>query len=331
MEQKIVVHTQLGPQGACPEEMEALSAPDIAFFRRGPCRTPQAVLAAIHDADVALCMQEPYPREVLAQSPRLKAVVRYGVGVDTIDVDAATELGIVVANFPDFCTREVANHAIGFVIACAKKYITFDRVLRAQGWDASRTWRTPMGPLHGETLGLVAFGHIARAVAQRAQAFEMKVIAYDPFVDAATMAAVGVEKVSLEELAARADYLSCHAPLNAHTEGMINAAFFARMKPTAYFINTSRGPVVNEPDLIAALRERRIAGAALDVFEQEPFARDHPFLSMDNILMTPHTASYADVTFAVRNRRVGVAAVTLARGGVPEIVANPQVLPHRRR
>jgi D-3-phosphoglycerate dehydrogenase len=187
-----------------------------------------------------------------------------------------------------------------------------------------------MGPLHGETAGLIAFGNIARAMAHRLVALEMQVIAYDPFLPGETFEMAGVEAVSLDELAARSDYVSCHLPLNDKTRGMLDERFFNRMKRTAYFVNTSRGAVVYEAHLIAALAEGRIAGAGLDVFEREPIDPGHPFCAMDNVVLTPHTASYADATMATQRRRVGRDALSVCRGGLPDFVANPEVLSHRR-
>ena len=327
---RIVVHTGVGPQDPYAEVTRVLDVPGVTFLKRGPCHTPQQVLEAVRDADVAICVHEPYTREVLAHAPRLKAVVRVGVGVDTVDLDAATENGVMVAYFPDFCTREVANHAIVLLLACAKKVLRLDRVLRTKGWEAARALRSPMGCVHGETLGLVAFGNIARAVAQRAQCLEMRVIACDPYVDAEVFHQAGVESVSLPELAHRSDYVSCHLPLNQATRGMLDASFFSQMKPTAYFVNTSRGAVVREADLIDALQAGRIAGAGLDVFESEPIGADHPLLAMDQVVLTAHTASYADETFRARDRRVELAALAVLNGDVPESVANPEVLAHRR-
>jgi D-3-phosphoglycerate dehydrogenase len=159
---------------------------------------------------------------------------------------------------------------------------------------------------------------------------EMQVIAHDPYVDPGVFRQAGVEAVSLSELARRSDYVSCHLPLNRETRGMLDAAFFGQMKATAYFINTSRGAVVREADLIAALQTGHIAGAGLDVFESEPIGADHPLLAMDRVVLTAHTASYADETFRARDRRVGLAALTVLNGGVPESVANPEVLTRRR-
>jgi D-3-phosphoglycerate dehydrogenase / 2-oxoglutarate reductase len=325
-----VVHTGAQLGAALPEERESLDRPDIEFVLRGRCSTPQAVLEAVRDADAALCYSEPYTREVFAGAPRLKVVVRYGIGVDTIDLDAATDHGVIVAYLPDFCIEEVANHALALMLACAKKVPRIDRLIRTDGWAAARAILSPMGAIHDQTLGLIAFGNIARSLAHKAKALCMEVIAHDPYVKSEAFAEVGVEAVTMDALLARSDYVSCHLPLTAQTRGMINAALFARMKPTAYFINTSRGAVVNEADLIEALRSGRIAGAGLDVFEMEPIAPDHPFCAMENVVLTPHSASYADATFASMRRRVGKAAVAVLEGGLPEFVANPAVLSRRR-
>ena len=311
------------------EEMEALDVPDVQVILGGPCNTPAQVLEAVRDADVGLCGREPYTDEVFAGAPKLKMVIRYGVGVDTIDLDAATRHGVIVGHLPDFCIREVANHALVLLLNCAKKIPQLDRATRQQGWGA-KSLLQPMGPIHGETVGLFAFGNIARALANRLKALQMRVIAYDPFTPEMTFAHAGVERVNMDELARQSDYVSCHLPLNPKTSGMINAGFFRQMKPTAYFVNTSRGAVVNETDLIAALVEGRIAGAGLDVFEQEPISPDHPFCRMDNVVLTPHTASYSDKTMEIQRRRIGKDALSVCRGGLPDFIANPQVLAHRR-
>ncbi len=327
----IVVHTGAAPDVVCSEEERILPPAGVTFVKRGPAKTPEAVIAAISDADVAMCWSEPYTREVFAQSPKLKAVLRSGVGVDTVDLDGATEFGVMVGHFPDFCIPEVANHALALMLDCAKKVSRFDRIIRRDGWNATRPVRSPMGPIHGETLGLVAFGHIAQDMAKRGHVLGMRVIAHDPYVDASVFEAAGVESVSLEELAAQSDYISCHLPLTEGTRGLLNADFFGRMKPTAYFINTGRGPVVNEPDLIAALQDGKLAGAGLDVFEQEPLPEGHPFLTMDNVVMTPHSASYSDETMRLRDVRMAENAIVVINGGLPEFVANRAVLENRRK
>jgi D-3-phosphoglycerate dehydrogenase len=312
------------------EEREALDAPDVQVYLRGRCRTPAEVLEAVRDADVALCGGEPYTEEVFANAPKLKMVIRYGIGVDTIDLEAATKHGVVVGYLPDFCIREVANHALLHILACAKRMRQLDHTMRTDGWGAAKALLKPMGPIHGETVGLIAFGNIARSLVERLKVLEMDVIAYDPFLPDEVFQQAGVESVSLDELAARSDYVSCHLPLNDRTQGMVDADLLSKMKPTAYFVNTSRGGVVNEADLIAALAEGSIAGAGLDVFEEEPIGPEHPFCQMDNVVLTPHTASYSDKTMEVQRRRIGRDALAVCRGGLPDFVANPEVLHHRR-
>ena len=331
MANKIIVHTGAPPGSALPEEREALDVPGIDFVLRGVCNTPDQVLKAVRDAHAALCRAEPYTRQVFAGAPHLQVVVRYGVGVDTIDLDAATEFGVIVANFPDFCIEEVANHALLLLLSCAKKVLRLDHAMREKGWVSAQSLFSPMGTIHGETLGLVAFGNISRALAKRARALKMQVVAYDPFVEPQVYDAAGVSSVALMELARRSDYVSCHPPLTEQTRGMIDASFFAHMKPSAYFINPSRGAVVKESDLIAALRDGSIAGAGLDVYESEPIDQSHPFCAMDNVILTPHSASYADATFSSLRRRVAQSALAVVKGELPEFVANPEVLARRRK
>lgn len=327
MAKSLVVQTNVPPEGSRPIEAGVLSTdPNVAFALRGFCGTPDELIVALHDADVGLCGREYYTRAVFENTPRLKGVVRYGVGVDTIDLAAATDHGVIVAYFPDFCTQEVANHTLALLLACAKKLVWLDRAFREEGWYEAKRYNSPMGTIHGETLGLLAFGTIAQAVAKRAQAFDMRVIAYDPFVSPDVFAKAGVEQVGLSELAARSDYVSCHVPLIETTQGMIDAAFFAQMKPTAYFINTSRGGLVKEADLIAAVQQKKIAGVGLDVFEEEPVYGKHPLFEMPNVVLTPHNAAWADATFVSLYKRVGQAALDIIHGKQPEYVANPDVL-----
>jgi D-3-phosphoglycerate dehydrogenase / 2-oxoglutarate reductase len=327
---KIAVHTAAGPDAAMPIERAILDEPDVEFRLAGRCGSPEAVAEAVREADVALCGMEPFTDSVFAAAPKLKMVIRYGVGVDTVDLDAATRHGVMVGHFPDFCIEEVANHALTHMLAGAKKFTRQDRAVKEGRWGEPRSFLAPMGAIKGETLGLVAFGNIAQAMVPRGKALGMRVIAHDPYADAETFDAAGVESVSLDDLAARSDYISCHLPLNDATRGMLDSAFFAAMKPTAYFINTGRGPVVNEPDLIAALEADEIAGAGLDVFETEPIGADHPLCGMDNVTLTPHTAAYSDATRASLSHRLATDVLAVCRGGTPEFVANPAVMERRR-
>jgi D-3-phosphoglycerate dehydrogenase len=282
------------------------------------------MIARTRDADALVTSSSPVTRGVMGALEGLKVVARTGVGYDVIDVRAATELGVVVVNIPDIWVREVANHALALLLAWNRKIITLDRQVHAGVWSAGVPGERT-GALHGETVGIVGLGNIGSAFARRVAAFETKVIAHDPYVDDARFAALGVERVSLEALAERADYVSVHTLLNEGTRHLIGEAFFRRMKPTAILINTSRGPVVDEAALAKALAEKRLAGAALDVWEQEPIAADNPLLRMDNVIATPHAAYFSTAAVAQVPRRCGEELARALTGRRPLNVVNPEV------
>jgi D-3-phosphoglycerate dehydrogenase len=286
--------------------------------------TEDEVIARTRDADALVTSSSPVTRGVMSALEGLKTVVRTGVGYDVIDVPAATELGVIVVNIPDLWVREVANHALALLLAWNRKIITLDRQVHAGVWSGGVPGERT-GSLHGETVGIVGLGNIGRAFARRIAAFETTVIACDPYVDDARFAALGVERVSLEALAARSDYVSVHTLLNAGTRHLIGEAFFRRMKPTAILINTSRGPVVDEKALTRALEEKRLAGAALDVWEQEPVAADNPLLRMENVIATPHAAYFSSPAVAQVPRRCGEEVARVLTGQRPLHVVNPEV------
>ncbi len=276
------------------------------------------------DADALIVSATPVTRGAMGALEGLKVVVRTGVGYDVIDVPAATELGVIVVNVPDLWVREVANHAVALLLAWNRKIATLDRQVHAGAWGGGVPG-AHTGSLHGETVGIVGLGNIGSAFARRMAAFETRVIAHDPYVDAARFVALGVERVSLDELAARSDYVSVHTLLNAETHHLIGDAFFRRMKPTAILVNTSRGPVVDEQALIQALRDKRLAGAALDVWEHEPVARDNPLLAMDNVIATPHAAYFSSAAVAQVPRRCGEEVARVLTRERPLNVVNPEV------
>jgi D-3-phosphoglycerate dehydrogenase len=286
--------------------------------------TEEEVIARARDAAALVVTYSPIGRKVMSALEDLKVVVRTGVGYDVIDIPAATELGVVAVNIPDIWVREVANHTMALLLAWNRKIITLDRNVHAGSWGAGvpGAWT---GSLYGETLGIVGLGNIGSALARRLAAFEISVIAHDPYVDDARFKALGVERVSLETLAERSDYVSVHTLLNAETRHLINEAFLRRMKPTAVLINTARGPVVDERALAQALTEKRLAGAALDVWEQEPVASDNPLLGMDNVIATPHAAFYSSSAVARVPRRCGEEVARALAGQRPLNVVNPEV------
>jgi D-3-phosphoglycerate dehydrogenase len=287
-------------------------------------RNEEEIIERAHDADGLIVSGSRITRRVMSVLKNLKVIVRTGVGYDVIDVPAATELGIVVVNIPDIWTREVANHAVGLLLAWNRKILTLNNEVKAGTWQSRMPGLT--GSLHGETVGIVGFGNIGRAFARRMAAFETHVIAYDPYVDNAEFTALGVERVfALEELAARSDYVSVHTLLNAETRHLINAAFLRQMKPTACLINTSRGPVVDEQALIRALQEKWLAGAALDVREQEPPDVESPLSHMDNVILTPHAAYFSTPAVARVPQRCGEEVARALTGQRPLHVVNPEV------
>src|SRR6266702_5304973 len=282
------------------------------------------VIERTADADGVIVSSSSITREVMSALKNLKVVVRTGVGYDVIDVPAATELGVVVVNIPDLWIREVANHALALLLAWNRKLITLNNEVKSGVWQ-SRVPGPVTGSLHGETVGIVGLGNIGSSFAKRVAALETHVIACDPYVDDARFAALGVERVSLDALAARADYVSVHTLLNAETRHLINETFLRRMKPTACLINTSRGPVVDEQALVRALQEKWIAGAALDVRESEPPATDSPLARMDNVILTPHAAYFSSPAVARVPQRCGEEAARVLTGQRPLHVVNPEV------
>jgi D-3-phosphoglycerate dehydrogenase len=286
--------------------------------------TEEETIGRTRDADALVVSSTPVTRRVMGALEGLKVVVRTGVGYDVIDVPAATELGVIVVNIPDLWVREVANHALALLLAANRKIVALDRQVHAGIWSAGVPG-AHTGALHGETVGVVGLGNIGSAFARRVAAFETRVIACDPYVDDRHFAALGVERVSLDALAERSDYVSVHTLLNAETHHLIGETFFRRMKPTAVLINTSRGPVVDEKALVRALEEGRLAGAALDVWEQEPIAADHPLLKMDNVIATPHAAYFSSAAVAQVPRRCGEEIARVLTGERPLHVVNPEV------
>jgi len=303
----------------------------VAALAKVPARTTvlpfigdeDELISRTRDADAMVTSAAHITRGVMSALEGLKTVVRTGVGYDVIDVPAATELGVLVVNIPDLWVREVANHALGLLLAWNRKIVTLDRQVHGGVWSSGVPGGA--GSLHGETVGIVGLGNIGSAFARRVAAFETNVIACDPYVDDAHFARLGVERVSLETLAERSDYVSVHTLLNDETRHLIGEAFFRRMKPTAIVINTSRGPVVDEKALIKALQEKRLAGAALDVWEQEPVAADNPLLKMDNVIATPHAAYFSTPAVAQVPRRCGEEIARVLTGQRPLNVVNPEI------
>ncbi|MEP6784039.1 MAG: C-terminal binding protein [Acidobacteriota bacterium] len=284
---------------------EALSRITSAFVSPS-ITTEDRVIEMAGSAAGILVVRANISAHVMDALPRLQVIGRYGVGVDNIDTAAADERGIAVVYAPDFCTREVADHTLMLLLACSRKLEPLHRAMTMNTWG--RDAASPMRALFGQTLGLVGFGRIAREVAARAKAFGMDVIACDPFLADRDLQRLGAAPVPIADLLARSDFISLHLPLTAGTHHLIGQKELDRMKRSAFLINTSRGPLVDEDALAAALERDRIAGAALDVFEVEPLPSTSPLRRLQNVLMTPHTGGLSDEA-QIRARRMVAAAM----------------------
>ncbi len=260
-------------------------------LRMAKSASAEDILAVARDADAVLVTYAKLPGELLKELTRCKAIGRFGLGVDNIDIPAAARLGITVTYVPDYCLREVSDHAMALLLALARKIPFSNRLVQSGRWEVPPV--VPLRRLEGQVLGLVGFGNIPRALAPKAKAFGLKVITHDPYVSADVVKAHGVENTSFEDLLGRSDFVSVHAPLLPATHGLMNAAAFAGMKKGAFLVNTARGPLVDETALVAALDSGHLGGAALDVVTVEPLAKDSPLLGRDNIILTPHTAFYS--------------------------------------
>jgi D-3-phosphoglycerate dehydrogenase / 2-oxoglutarate reductase len=287
------------------------------------CKTEDEVIEAAKDADALINQYAPITRKVIENLERCKVISRYGVGYNTIDVEAATEKGIIVGNVTDYCIDEVSDHALSLLLSSARKVTQLDHEVKKGNWN----YKTgiPIFRLRGRTLGLVGLGNIPQSVARKAQVFGLNVVAYDPFVPEEVAKELNVELLSLDALCERSDFISVHAPLNQHTEGMISHEQFNKMRKETFIINTARGPVIDEGALIAALQAGKIAGAALDVVVQEPIDRDNPLLQMEHVILNPHIAWYSEESEAELKRKVAQNVADVLTGYYPTYLVNKGV------
>ncbi len=294
---------------------------DLVFPPKPVQMSERDLLAQLDGVSAALAGSEPYTRTVFEKHPNLKVVARAGVGYDAVDVAAATDHGVVVTFAPGTNQDAVAEHTFMMILALAKNLIGQHQPIKDGKWP-----RHPGLPLRGRALGLLGLGRIGKAVALRGRAFGMKILAYEPFPDQAFINANGITLTTLEEVLRQGDYVSLHLPAFDDTKHLINKGNLSLMKPTAFLINTARGAVINEFDLVAALREKRIAGAGLDVFEQEPPSPDNPLFKLDNVLLTAHTAGVDMQSRDEMALRAAECIASLSRGEWPaDCVVNPEV------
>jgi D-3-phosphoglycerate dehydrogenase len=260
-------------------------------------------------------------RKVLENLPKCKVVARYGVGVDSIDLRAASDLGIIVANVPDYCMDEVANHTLAMILTLIRKTAFFDRKVRSGQWDFRQG--IPILRTQGRTLGLVGCGKIGLEVAKRISGFGVRVITFDPYLEKAP---VGVELKDFDTVLKESDFISIHCPLNESTRHLIGEREFKKMEKKPLLINTSRGPIVDEGALIEALRGGRLSGAGLDVLEKEPPDPLNPLLKMENVVLTPHVSFYSVESISELKRRTAESVSAVLLGRRPKSVVNREVM-----
>ena len=328
---KVVVQKARGPSYDLADEGYSLEREGLdpvgAEIVQVDASTTEEFLAEARDADALIARFRRLHSGIIEGLEKCIVIGCGSVGSDTVDVAAATRAGIVVTNVPDVFIDEVADHAMMLILAATRRLNVMERMARDGRWADGRPALAGVPRLFGQTLGLISFGNVARATARRAQAFGLRMMSHDPYVSELIMTGAGVEPVSLEELLERADIVSLHAPLNDETHHLMNAERFARMKPGSIFVNTGRGPCVEEKGLVAALESGRVAVAALDVLEQEPPDPENPLLRLDNVILTPHVASATSRMMPETRRRLGREIALVLRGFWPRSCVNPGVLP----
>jgi D-3-phosphoglycerate dehydrogenase / 2-oxoglutarate reductase len=318
----VLVHppSKMFPYEVWPPAFDGLDVEIVSV----ECRNRDEALEAIREADVVMIGGFRVDAGMIAATKRARVICGFGHGFEGVDVDAATRAGILVTNAAEICHLEVANHAAALILALNRKLVQYDRAMRRGVWD--RPAGRPITPLDGETLGLVGLGAIGQALARRLQPFGLRVIAYDPYVEEHPPRELGVRMIAdLRALLGESDWVSVQVPLNAETRHMLGEREFRAMKRTAYFVNCCRGGVVDEAALTRALEEGWIAGAGLDVFEQEPTDPANPLLRLENVIATPHAGGESTESAALSARVASRQAAAGLRGEWPNRVVNPVV------
>ena len=289
------------------------------------CRDEEDLLKIVRYADGLLVERAPITKRVIGAMERCRVITRYGVGYDCIDIDAATEAGIPVCNVPNYCVPEVADHTLSMLLALARSTFRLDAEVRRGIWDVYSGGRTNQR-LEGLILGMIGWGRIGRAVAKRAAAFGFDIAVYDPYVEAASVQGEGARKVTLEELLRTADFVTLHVPLSAATHHLLDAEKIGMLKPTAFVVNTARGSLIDQRALTRALEEGRIAGAGLDVLEQEPPSLDDPLLKLPNVIINSHAAFYSPGASSDLHRIAAEEVAIVLQGNRPRSLVNRTVL-----
>ncbi len=274
--------------------------------------------------DGILTCWKPVRENVIAAAKQCQIIARYGIGLDNIDVESATENGIIVTNVPSYCIDEVSDHAIALLLACARKIIYYNAAVKSGIWD--QNIGTKMFRLRGKTLGIIGFGQIGKSIIQKTNAFGLNVIVYSPRTSHETIKLHGAEKVTFQELLKTSDFISIHAPLTTETECMFSSVEFQIMKSSAFLINTARGGIVDTHALTAALQNGEIAGAGIDVLETEPPHQDETLLQLDNVIITPHAAFISEESILELEVTAAKCITQVLTGNIPKSVVNPTVL-----
>lgn len=296
------------------------------------CKDVNDVIAVVSQAHVVINQYAPITRRVIEHLPPFcKAIAQYGIGVDTIDVPAATERGIMVINVPSYCEDEVAEHALAMMLALARRLPFYDREVRRGVWDY--TTQAPIRRLVGQTLGLIGFGKIARKVAQKASGLGLSIISYDPFIAPEIMQKFGVKAVSLDELLRTSDFVSIHVPLQAQTRHLLGERELRLMKKSAVLVNTSRGAIIDQEALYHALKDGTIRAAGLDVFYEEPPSdrfSGSDLLRLENVLLSPHVAWYSEESIVALRTQLAQDVVRVLMGKKPKGLVNSEVLSRQK-
>lgn len=326
MAQYKVVITDFGsPENAFESEEIQQSGLDIELVRLN-ARASADLLPTVIDADGLVVQWVQITADVISRLEKCKVISRYGIGVDMIDLAAAGKRGIPVFNTPDYCIEEVSNHTIGFLLSLNRRLTAQQEFVRAGKWGSGPVSGGAPMRLSKQAVGIIGLGNIGSAVAAKAQCFGVRLLAFDPYSPAERFAALGAESCTLDELLAQSDYVLIHCPLNDETRGLIGAAQFERMKPTAYLINMARGPVVDQEALYHALTTGQIAGAALDVLAKEPPDPADPLLKLENVLITPHTSSWSVESSEQLRRSTVRHVIDVLNGKLPKSVVNRREL-----
>ena len=297
-----------------------------AELRTADSPTPEGIVTAAGAADALLVTYAKITADMIRKMPKCRVISRFGIGVDNVDIEAATRANIVVTKVPDYCIDEVSDHAMALLLALVRKIPSSSARTHGGRWEMKAV--VPIHRLRGSVLGLAGFGRIPQLVAPKAIAFGMRVVAYDPFVPDEVFTQAGVERVDLPALLATSDYVSVHTPLTPETRHLFNRDTFGQMKRGAYLVNTARGPIIDESALAEALDSGQLAGAALDVMTQEPPPAS-PLFGRDNVIITPHTSFYSEESLVELQVKAAQEVVAVLSGQAPRNPVNPEVIAQR--